>query len=241
MDNTTVKKLPVGTVLKDAAGYFRRNLKGMLPFTLFNYLMLAAGVYFWKTPLLWLLLAVVYVFWAYFFRYYFKRKPYLEFHALFYSLVPSTKIVVLTVLTALLLAVLPFLPLFLGFSQDFKDEYMLFLQRYMQDSDWVDLGLSLVVVVTSPLILFRPYLAWISALIGRSGTLRSAWNRPRGNYWEFLLLAVVFELSFMCIQEMCRFWGWPLLVQMIVYAPMTVFLNVVLARAYEFFFIELEK
>ena len=236
-----IKKLPVADILKSALRYCGDNLAVMSWFTFFNGVMTVAGYYIWKTPFIWLLLAAMYVFWVYFFRFYFKRRPYFDVQSLLYSLVPSTKIVVLTTLLALLMAVLPFVPLFLGFSQEFKDEYTLFLQRFMMDSDWIDLGLTLIVVVSSPFLIIRPYLAWISALIGRSGTLRSAWNRTRGNYWEFLLLGVMLGVMLTLFYHLGE--AVPQLKTALQGAGviLAVFFNIILAKVYEFFFIDIEK
>ena len=70
----------------------------------------------------------IYVLWGMYFRFYFNRKPYFDYKVLFNSLVPSTKIVVLTVVIGTLLIVLPILPLFISKSPEFIDEYTMFLQ-----------------------------------------------------------------------------------------------------------------
>ncbi|MFR1033298.1 MAG: hypothetical protein ACLSFR_03720 [Alphaproteobacteria bacterium] len=189
----------------------------------------------------WLVAAVAYVFWSYFFRFYFNRRPYLEWQPIVSSMIPSTKIVVLSVLFVTILIVLPFAPLFMGFSGEFFDRYSVFLQRYMQESDMVDLGLSLILMLASPVIIYRPFLAWISALIGRSGSLRSAWNRTRYNYWEFLLVALIFNFGFVAVQQFSSLVKAPLPVMLAVLSPIVVYFNVVMAKSYEFFFMDLDK
>ena len=184
------------------------------------------------------ILIVAYAFWGYFFRMYFNRKPYFQVSSIFYSMVPSTKIVVLTMLFLTLLVVLPYAPLFLGFSADFNDRYTHFLQRYMQDSDWVDLGLNIMLVLVSPWLIYRPFLAWISALIGRSGKLRFAWEKTRGNYFEFLVIAIMFNLVSMILLQVAQGLSMPLYVLMLPLSLVFLFLNIVLAKIYEFFIIE---
>lgn len=181
------------------------------------------------------------MFWSYFFRFYFNRRPYLEWQPIVSSMIPSTKIVVLSVLFVTILIVLPFAPLFMGFSGEFFDRYSVFLQRYMQESDMVDLGLSLILMLASPVIIYRPFLAWISALIGRSGSLRSAWNRTRHNYWEFLLVALIFNFGFVAVQQFSSLVKAPLPVMLAVLSPIVVYFNVVMAKSYEFFFMDLDK
>lgn len=111
----------------------------------------------------------------------------------------------------------------------------------MQESDMVDLGLSLVLMLASPVIIYRPFLAWISALIGRSGSLRSAWNRTRHNYWEFLLVALIFNFGFVAVQQFSSLVKAPLSVMLAVLSPIVVYFNVVMAKSYEFFFMDLDK
>lgn len=240
-DEDTLKKLPIGSVLKESWQYFCDNGNMMLAFTLINFATLVSGVYSWKTALFWLTAAVAYVFWSYFFRFYFNRRPYLEWQPIVSSMIPSTKIVVLSVLIVTVLIVLPFVPLFMGFSGEFFDRYSVFLQRYMQESDMVDLGLSLILMLASPVVIYRPFLAWISALIGRSGSLRSAWNRTRHNYWEFLLVALIFNFGFVAVQQFFALVKAPLPVMLAVLSPIVVYFNVVMAKSYEFFFIDLDK
>lgn len=156
------------------------------------------------------------------------------------SMVPSSKILVLGAVFATLLVVLPFAPLFMGLSPEFNERYMRFLQKYMQESDLVDLGLNLVLVLFSPLIFYRPFLAWISALIGRSGSLRSAWSKSAGNYWEFLLMALLFNFGVLAVQQLMEFAGIPLPYLMAALSPLVVYYNVVMAKSYEFFYMDID-
>lgn len=233
-----IRKLQVFEILKDSWLYCVNNPKIVLIFTLLNYLIMVAGFYTWKSVILFPILLGAYVFWSYFFRMYFNRKPYLQLSPIFYSMVPSTKIVVLSLLFLTLLVVLPYAPLFLGFSADFNDRYMQFLQRYMQDSDWVDLGLNVMLVLVSPWLIYRPFLAWISALIGRSGKLRFAWEKTKGNYFEFLLISVLFNLISMLLLQLSQALTMPIAVLLFLMSPLFLYLNVVMAKLYEFFIIE---
>ena len=88
-DEDTLKKLPIGGILKASWQYFCDNGKMMLVFTLINFATLVSGVYSWKTAFFWLAAAVAYVFWSYFFRFYFNRRPYLEWQPIVSSLTPA--------------------------------------------------------------------------------------------------------------------------------------------------------
>lgn len=238
MENKRIKKMPVFEILRNSGDYCRQNFVVLAGFTLLNYFLLVCGIYVWKTFWLLPIVFAAYVLWSYFFRYYFKRKPYLDLSPIFYSMVPSTKIVVLSVLFMSVLVVLPFVPLFLGLSPEFNEKYAHFLQKYMQDSDWVDLGLNLIVVLFSPWLIYRPFLAWISALIGRSGKLGFAWSKSAGNYFEFLVISLAFNFGMMFLNALVDHLGLPLFAAMFLFAPLFVFLNVVLAKIYEFFFLD---
>lgn len=71
-----------------------------------------------------------------FFRFYFNRRPYLEWQPIVSSMIPSTKIVVLSVLFVTILIVLPFAPLFMGFSGEFFDRYSVFCKGICRNLIW---------------------------------------------------------------------------------------------------------
>ena len=89
-------------------------------------------------------------------------------------------------------------------------------------------------------LLMLPFLAWISALSGRSGSLRFAWGRTRGNYAAFLLIAIMTNLSIIAVRGLILFLGGDDYVTLLFLAPLTIYFNVVSAKAYEFFFLEIE-
>ena len=233
------KKLSLSYVLIDSLKYCNHNYKLLLGFIGVNYIICALLAYCWKTFWVWSLLIVLYVLWSALFRYYFNRRPYFEFKTLFYSMVPSTKIVVLSVLVVSLFLLLPIAILFIPFLPDeFMKNYAVFLQKTMQESDLMDVIVNMVVVVFSPLILYRPMLAWIAALLGRSGSLRFAWAKTQGNYWEFLLLAIVINLSFTAIYNGILAIGGNIYIVLIPISVLFVYFNIVVAKVYTFFFLE---
>ena len=136
-----------------------------------------------------------------------------------------------------IIVVLPIVPLFLGLPQDMTDRYQRFLQKYMLESDWLDLGLHLVVTFLSPYIIYRPFLAWISSLLGRTGSIHEAWKKTAGNYWQFLMLALIFNFGFVIVQQITEYFNAPLAVLMFIVSPLIVYCNMVLARIYQFFFL----
>ena len=94
--------------------------------------------------------------------------------------------------------------------------------------------------MVSPQIAYRPFLGWISALIGRSGSLKIAWEKTKGNYKEFLIISLLTD----CLLTVIR-WGIVSVggndyVTMVFAAPLIVYFNVISAQAYEFFFLNKE-
>ena len=87
------------------------------------------------------------------FSFYFKRaKPYLATVKLFYTLVPSTKMLALTFLVVTALLMLPLIPPFFGIGSGMGKWYTLYLKRYMEDTRVVD-GITVVIMtLTAPLV-----------------------------------------------------------------------------------------
>lgn len=230
-------KLPLAEIMRGSWNYCNANPKSIALFCGLNYLVCAAMFYSWKTVWLWPVIALMYVLWGAFFRYYFDRKPYLVLKPLFVSLVPSTKIVVLSVLLVTAFLLLPFAILFIPhLPPEFVEPYTAFLQNNMQtDNEVLNTIVNVVMVLFSPLIFYRPMLAWISTLLGRSGSLRFAWNKTRGNYWEFLLLSIVIDLSLSFIYKAVLLLGGNVYIALLPLSVLIVYYNVVVAKVWEWF------
>lgn len=240
MAESTIKKLPLQKVLADSYDYCRNNWKMCLIFTFAAYLIGVLALFSWKSLFFWPILVLMYVLWGAFFRYYLGRRPYFEGRVLFNSLIPSTKIVVLSVVVASVLIVLPILPLFLNISPEFNERYSRFLQGDFEQEQMLIMIANLLFMVVSPWIAYRPFLAWISALAGRSGSLRFAWEKTKGNYAEFLLIAVMTNLSVAVVRWLIWQLGGNDYITLIFMAPLVIYFNVVAAKAYEFFFLEVD-
>ena len=110
------KKLPLLKILNVSLDYCLENFKAVAGFSAVNLLFLLVTLLLpggYGNPLFLIWLVFYYVFWCFFFRFYFNRRPYLMFRKIFDSLVPSTKILFLTAVfgfgLSLLPLVLPFL------------------------------------------------------------------------------------------------------------------------------------
>jgi len=161
---------------------------------------------------------------------------------LFASMIPSTKILVFSVLVVSAILLLPIGLLFVpGLPAEFMNGYSVFLSQTMHESDVMDMVVNLVVIILSPYILYRPMLAWIAAILGRSGSLKFAWEKTKGNYWEFLLLAVVVDLCLAAIYNGILMLGGNVFVALLPISVLVIYFNIVLAKIYAFFFLEVNK
>lgn len=241
-----VKKISLKKVFFASWEYLKSNWRIMGLFALANYILMITGVYVLggtEHPLFLLLLVVMYIFWGAFFRFYFDKKPYLLLKPFVRSLVPSVKVIFATVVVVFGVLLLPYIPLLLGViseteMQSYVDEYLFFLQKYMQDSHLLDIVLNLALVLIMPLILYRPLLAWVAALMGRRGSLRVAWSKTKGNYWQFVLMALLMNIPLIVVNYVAEIsWVWEALC-LLVSSLLLVYYNLVIARIYEFFYLE---
>lgn len=240
MAEMTIRKLPLKNILQDAWQYGVTNLKVNLLFAAVAYIVGALALFSWKSWFFLPVLILIYVLWGVSFRYYLKRRPYFGWTALFNSLIPSTKIVVLSVLVVSVLVMLPIVPLFLNISPEFNLVYAQFLQGNFEQTQILIWATDVVFLLISPIIAYRPFLAWISALAGRSGSLRYAWSRTRGNYIGFLLIAIMTNLSIIAVRGVIWYLGGNDYMTLLFAAPLTIYFNIVSVKAYEFFFLDIE-
>ena len=240
MSKETYRKLPLNAILSSANNYCRSNWQKSILYIVVTYGITAIALFTWKSILFWFVLLLTYVLWGMFFRYYLGRKPYFDCKSLINSMIPSTKIVVLSVIICSILIVLPFIPLFISSSAEFNDRYSHFLQGDIENEGMLILITNFLFVLASPFIAYRPFLAWISSLSGRTGSLRMAWNKTKGNYAEFLLIAVITNLSISLIRWVIMYLGGNDYITLLFLAPIVTYFNVVAAETYRFFFLSVE-
>ena len=238
------KKFAVRDVFVEAGRAFHADFMAMGIFSVANFVLLALSVYGvggTKHPLFLLLLLLMYVFWGVFFRFYFQKKPYLQLKPFVRSLVPSIKVVFVTVVVVWAFMLLPYIPLLFGLSSDnlggrYLEKYLFFLQKYMQDTNLVDLGIYLSLVFVMPLILFRPLLAWVAAILGRRGSLTTAWSKTKNNYWQFAQIAFLMNIPMLILDYLADFSRVTEILSLLFFAPLMVYYNLVIARIYDFFY-----
>ena len=238
-----IKTLPLQMLIRESFACLCDRWQSFAVLTATHIALLAAGFELidgWHDLVFLPWLIVYYLYWCFFFRFYFGKKPYLEMNRLAGTLVPSVKILALSffVLTALL--VLPLLPILLGGDADWAVDYSGYLQKYMEDGRLVD-GITLFVfLLVSPFIYFRPMMAWIGSLLGRSGAFKTAFARTKGNYWRMFFLLAVFELALAVFGAAGQVLGAGKWLFIIFGSPLMVFLNLILAKTYDYFFLEID-
>ena len=238
-----IKTIPLFSLLRESVVYVLNSKRSMFCFAVVHMLLLFIGfdaIDGWHDIFFLPWLAVYYLFWCFFFRFYFERKPYLWTPKLLYTLVPSTKILALTFLIITILLALPLVPPFLGIGTDWAMEYSLYLQRYMEDSKVVDIVTIVLLLFVSPFIFYRPMMAWIGSLLGRSGSFKTAFVRTKGNYWRMFFLTVVFELIMLGLSVIDSRWKTANCASIVLGTPVVILFNVVLAKTYDYFFREID-
>lgn len=239
----TIRQLNLRQTLSAAAQHLETHQGVLRWFWLANLALLIAFRFLeggFSNPLSIAWLAVYYVYWCGFFRVYFQKKPYFLTMDIFGSVVPSTKMVFITLLATFILALLPYLPLLMGFN----NRYLIFFENYMEALQNIEASLlnqlifSLVLIVISPQIICRPFFAWIAALLGHNGSMRKAFRKTAGNYGRFMLLMLILNLPCVIVWELDQYLdchGW---LAVVFYSIYFIFLNLIFAKMYEFFYHE---
>ena len=238
-----IKHIPIIGILSTALNYLQENQSELRWFWLINFVFLGAFALIpggLSNPLSIVWLMCYYVYWCGFFRVYFKKKPYFLTMDIFGSVIPSTKIFFITVLAAFALIILPYLPLFMGFNE----KYLLFFEKYMQALQNAEASilnqivLSVILLIISPLIICRPYFAWISSLQGLNASMRKAFRKTEGNYWRFVWIMIVLNLPCLAVYELDKYIGCHGWLSVGFYSIFFIYLNLVFAKLYDFFYNE---
>lgn len=241
---TACPKFSMRELFVDTLDYCYKNIRQILLFVLINALFFVFGFKVlngWHDKLFLPWLALYYVYWFVFFRFYFGRKPLIATKKIFGTLLPTAKIFVLMLLVMTLLLILPFvLPFIFGYTE-WLDEYLQKLQKYMEDSEAVNLATIVILTLVFPLIYYRPMMAWIGSVIGRSGVLSTAFARTKGCYLKFLLLTIVFNSAYLLVDYFDNRSGMDGWLNICFGSLLVVVGNVALARVYEYFFLEIDK
>lgn len=183
------------TVLKGSAKFVLLYKRTFFLWCLTNFAFLYAFNFIpngWTNSLSILWLVAYYIYWCVFIRYVQQHPPYFSAIRIFNGLIPASKIMFINICIYLVVVIVPYIPLFMGF----RDKYLEFFEKYMgvlqsHDSLPGKTLFYLLMLLLSPYTISRPYLAWISSIIGKSRSIIDAYKKTRGNYWNFILCALV--------------------------------------------------
>lgn len=241
MINDEQKILPVRQVLKQAYEYMLENEKAIHPIW-FVHIVLCAAINLieggFSNPLSLIWSVAYYIFWCVFFRMYYQKKPYLSFKKIGASVLPSTKMFFMTFSLILLLVLLPYIPLLMGFH----NRYLALFEKYMANIEAPQMSLydtavfSLIFLVISPIVFCRPYLAWISSLQGCSGSIKKVFKKTKGNDMQFVYLMFLLNLPCFAVyglDTLLGCFGW---FSVIFYSIYLLYFNIVFAKVYDFFY-----
>lgn len=146
----------------------------------------------WTNSLSILWLVAYYIYWCIFIRYVQQHPPYFSLVRIFNGLIPASKIMFINISIYILFIIVPYIPLIMGF----RDKYLEFFEQYYDSISRKNLFYILMLLL-SPYTISRPYLAWISSLIGKSRSIFDAYKKTQGNYWKFVFCAGIINLLFM--------------------------------------------
>lgn len=237
------KQFKIMGIFTEAADYFTSHQSVLRFFWLAN---LALSFCFcfipngFSNPLSIAWLAIYYVYWCGFFRAYYHKKPYFLSSNIFGSMVPSTKIFFITFSVLFILVILPYLPLLMGFN----DRYLEFFEKYMEALQNMETGFinqmffGVILLFISPLIICRPFFAWIAALLGYNGSMRRAFSKTVGHYWHFVSIMFILNLPCTLVLVADDYLGCSGWLFVAFYSIFFIYFNLVFAKMYDFFYNE---
>lgn len=247
--NNVVIHLHVGELLRETQAYIRSNFRFALCIFAVNmvYMLcfktLEGGI---SNPLSIFWIISYYIFWCFFYRYYYNIRPYFDGKSVFGSLAPSAKALVILFLLAIIIILLPMLPLFLGFDNLYMDIYENYLSAFGAMSSNGDASASLssvlvaygILALVSPVLICKPYLAWISSLRGMNASFKKVQDRTKGNYWPFVIISAMLLFPEAVAAHFDKIWNCQSWLDYTVSTIIFVYTNIIFAKIYDMFYLK---
>ncbi len=198
-----------------------------------------------QNPLFVVWIITYYIFWCFFYRFYYQLKPYFLSKVLLGSLTPSTKAMVIIAALGFGIALLPMVPLFLGFDDVYMDIY----ERYLQPEGglaFAEARFSLsdivliygIMTLLAPMLICKPYLAWIASLRGQNASFRKVGDKTKGNYWQFVLISALLLYPEALASQLDAYWHLHNWFDYTVSTIIFIYTNIVFAKIYDFFYLK---
>lgn len=242
-------KMNVGDILREANAYIKGNFLFALCIFAVNmvymlcFKLLDGGI---SNPLSIIWLISYYIFWCFFYRYYYNIKPYFGGKAVLGSLAPSAKAMVILFLVVIIVAFLPMLPLFLGFNDVYMDIYERYLSTFdgmssngaTNASFWQILLAYAAMCLFAPVLICKPYLAWISSLRGKKDSFDKVKNRIKGNYLSFVIISAILLVPEAISSQLDKTWNCQSWLDYTVSTIIFVYTNIIFAKIYDLFYLK---
>jgi len=185
--------------LKSSAKFVLLFKKTFLIWSVINFIFLYVFKFIpngWTNSLSIIWLVSYYIFLTIFIRYTLQHKPYFSLIRIFNSLVPSSKIMFMNIIIYLLVVICPYIPLLMGLSDKYLELFELYMDVIQSNNSLSGKALFYsFMLLISPYTIIRPYLAWISSLVGKSRSIMDAYKKTKGYYWRFVSYAIIMSSS----------------------------------------------
>jgi hypothetical protein len=143
------------------------------------------------------------------------------------------------------IALLPLVPLFLGFDDVYMDIY----ERYLQPESAAAFAegrfsISDIVLIygimtlLAPMLICKPYLAWIASLRGQNSSFRKVGDKTKGNYWQFVLISALLLYPEAAASQLDAYWHLYNWLDYTVSTIIFIYTNIVFAKIYDFFYLK---
>ena len=187
-----------------------------------------------------------YIFWCFFYRHYYGLRPYFLSKVLLRSLESSTKAMVIIVAIGFAIALLPMVPLFLGFDEVYMDIYEHYLQPESGIINASGEGFSIsdiilfygIITLLAPVLICKPYLAWIASLRGQNSSFRKVADKTRGNYWQFVIISALLLYPEALASQLDVYWNLHSWFNYTISTVIFIYTNIVFAKIYDFFYLK---
>lgn len=243
-----ILKISLSDLLKDTFAYIAANKRFVLCVAVVNmvFILVLKSLGGISNPFSILWIIAYYLFWCWFYRNYYNLKPYIFSKAIFSSLSPSTKALVIMFLVTVGIILMPMIPLFLGFNDIYLNFYEQYTSAVENLSSPKDISASLIEIsiiclilsLMAPMLICKPYLAWISSLRGTNASFKKAGDKIRGNYATFVIISAMLlfpEALFDRLDAIFNLQNW---LSYTVGTLIFVYTNVIFAKIYDFFYIK---
>lgn len=243
-----ILKIRLISLLQDSLAYILANKKFVSCVAVINmvYMLVLKSLGGIANPFSIIWITTYYLFWCWFYRYYYHLKPYLMDKAILGSLSPSTKALVLMFLVTMCIIFLPMVPLFLGFNDiylNFYEQYTAAIESLATPKDiWASLAdisiICFILALLAPILICKPYLAWISSLRGTNASFKKAEDRMKGNYRTFVIISALLLFPEALIDRVDAIFGLQDWLSYIGGTLIFVYTNVLFAKIYDFFYLK---